>query len=208
MKKTWILALACIFIIASSCKKDDDVTIMPEADYYQLKSGNYWVYREYDIDTNGVVSAIDKWDSAYIDKDTVIRGYKYYKLWERGFIFQPDQHASFLRDSSGYLISSSGYIMCSDNNFRDTLHVDTTNISLSHGFSKMIGKDSLINVPAGDFESITYRRTVIPSQPADPHPTRYCYNSYGKGVGRIKSHIFYYGSGLQVESRLVRYKVK
>jgi hypothetical protein len=49
---------------------------------------------------------------------------------------------------------------------------------------------------------------VVPTQPNDPHPVRYIYDVYGKNIGRIKSHNFYYNGGQQFEIRLVRYKVQ
>jgi hypothetical protein len=207
MKKNWIIFTAIISIIAFSCKKDDETTVTPKADYYQLKAGNYWVYQEYDIDTNGVVTTKDNWDSVYIEKDTIIGLYKYYKIWEKQFIFMPSQGSSFIRDSSGYLVGTSGIILCSDDNFTDILFADTLDVVLAKRIGKMTGRDSIISVPADSFQSITNRMAVIPVQPTDPNPTRYVYNSYGKGVGKIKTHSFFYGAGNAFEARLVRYKV-
>jgi len=44
-----------------------------QADYYQLKVGNYWIYQSYQIDSNGVATPENLWDSAHIEKDTIIR---------------------------------------------------------------------------------------------------------------------------------------
>jgi hypothetical protein len=73
---------------------------------------------------------------------------------------------------------------------------------------KMTGKDSIVTVPAGSFQSITFRMKVVPNHPDDPHPVRYIYDVYGKNAGKIKSHNFYYNGGEQLEVRLVRYKVQ
>ena len=72
----------------------------------------------------------------------------------------------------------------------------------------MTGRDSLVNVPAGSYESITSRMKVVPTQPSDPHPVRYIYGVYGKGIGKLKAHNFYYNADIHYESRLVRYKVQ
>jgi hypothetical protein len=98
--------------------------------------------------------------------------------------------------------------MCSDDNFTDTLYIDTNNMQIFKGYVKMTGKDSVVTVPAGSFQSITYRMKVVPIQHNDHHPVRYIYDVYGKNIGRIKSHNFYYNGGEQFETRLVRYKVQ
>jgi hypothetical protein len=114
---------------------------------------------------------------------------------------------SLLRDSSGYLITSLGRRLCSNDNFTDTLYVDTNNLWLFIGYVKMTGKDSLVTVPTGTYTSITCRMQVVPTQTNDPNPIRYIYDVYGKNIGRIKSHNFYYNGNDHFEYRLVRYKV-
>lgn len=209
MKRSFILLLAVLSILTFSCKKtSNDTTSATKPDYYQMKVGNYWIYQNYTADSNGVPTAGKLFDSAHIEKDTIIRGNKYYKLWQNPHLTWGSQIASYLRDSSGYLVNNSGYRMCSDDNFIDTLGIDTNNLLLFKGYVKMTGRDSVVTVPAGSFQSITYRMKVIPTQPNDPHPVRYIYDVYGKNIGKIKSHNFFYNGGQQLEVRLVRYKVQ
>lgn len=173
-----------------------------------MKVGNYWIYQGFRIDTNGVVTPTTKYDSAYIEKDTIIRSLTYYKLLEDPYVLGSPKFASFLRDSSGYLVNSSGYILASDYNFIDTLEVKTGEGQLYMAYTKMTGKDSLVTLPAGSFQSITSRATVVPSIPnIGNHPIRYYYDVYGKGVGKMKSHTFFWSGIMELESRLVRYKV-
>jgi hypothetical protein len=208
MKRLLTLLLAILSILTFSCKKtSNETTSTATPDYYQLKVGNYWIYQNYTIDTNGVVTAGKLFDSAHIEKDTIIRGYTYYKLWENELLLNPTQTPIYQRDSSGFLVSNLGCKVCSDNDFKDTLEIDTNNLNIFKGYVKMTGKDSVVTVPAGSFQSITCRMRVVPTQPNDPHPVRYIYDVYGKNIGRIKSHNFYYIGGQQIEIRLVRYKV-
>jgi len=209
MKRLFILVMAALSILAFSCKKTSNGTSSEiKADYYMLKVGNYWIYQNFTADSNGIPAPGKLFDSAHIEKDTIIRGNKYYKYWENPLLTWGSQIARFLRDSSGYLVNSSGFILCSDNNFTDTLYVDTNNLWLFTGYMKMTGKDSIVTVPAGSFQSITFRMKVVPNHPDDPHPVRYIYDVYGKNAGKIKSHNFYYNGGEQLEVRLVRYKVQ
>jgi len=207
MKKLIILVMAILSILTFSCKKTTtDTTSVPKPDYYQLKVGNYWVFQYFTIDSNGVAIPKNQWDSVYIEKDTVISGNTFYKEWED--FSNGMQFPSYLRDSSGYLISNLGGRLCSDDNFTDILGIDTNNLWLFTGYVKMTGKDSVVTVPAGTFQSITCRMKVVPTQTNDPHPIRYSYYVYGKNVGRIKSHNFYYNADQHFEYRLVRYRVQ
>jgi hypothetical protein len=201
--------MAALSILTLSCNKTSNGTFSGiKPDYYMLKVGNYWIYQNYTADSNGVPTAGKLFDSAHIEKDTIINGNKYYKLWQNPYLLWGSQIPEYLRDSSGYLVNNSGYRMCSDDDFTDTLGIDTNNMQLFKGYVKMTGKDSVVTVPAGSFQSITYRMKVVPTRPNDPHPVRYIYDVYGKNIGKIKSHNFYYNGGQQIETRLVRYKVQ
>jgi len=206
MKKLIILVMAVLSILTFSCKKTStDTTSVPKPDYYQLKVGNYWVFQYFTIDSNGVAIPKNQWDSVYIEKDTSIRGNTYYKEWHAisGMLIP-----SYLRDSSGYLINNYGYRMCSDDNFTDTIYVDTNNLWLYKGYAKMTGRDSLVTVPTGTYTSITCRKQIVLTQTNDQHPIRYIYDVYGKNIGRIKSHNFYYNADQHFEYKLMRYKVQ
>jgi len=76
------------------------------------------------------------------------------------------------------------------------------------GYLMMTGRDSLVTIPAGTFASITSRMKEVPAHLNDPYPIRYAYNVYGKNIGMIKSHNFFYISDQHFEERLVRYKVQ
>ena len=209
MKQLFFLVLAVLAILAFSCKKTSNETApVAKADYYQLKIGNYWIYQGFEIDTNGVVTPKNHFDSAHIEKDTIIRGNTYYKLWANQSLIMGEQFPSYLRDSSGYLVNSVGMRLCTADHFADTLYLDTAHTELYRGYGLMTGKDSLVTVQAGTFPSITSRMRVVPTQANDYHLVRYSYSIYGKNIGMIKSHAFLYWGGQQFEARLVRYKVQ
>lgn len=209
MKWSFILVMAILSVLTFSCKKTSNETqSATTSDYYKLKVGNYWIYQAYMLDSNGVATAQNSFDSAHIEKDTIIRGNTYYKLWENRLVLGTTQYPIYIRDSSGFLVTSSGSRMCSETDFTDTLGIDTNEVTLFKGYVKMTGKDSLVTVPAGTFQSITYRMKAVLTNPSTPHPIRYIYDIYGKNAGRIKSHNFYFASYQQIESRLVRYKVQ
>lgn len=209
MKKAMLLLTAATLIVATSCKKENETNPEPISppDFTQLSVGNYWIFQGFDLDPNGVATPTDDWDSAYISKDTIINGMTYYKLHEKGIIMSSTQQIIFLRDSSDYLVNQFGQILFAQNNFSDTLYQDTTGPNLFRSITLMTGKDSTVSVPSGSFVTRTLRSTIIPMNPLDPHPIRYVYSVYGEGVGKIKTHNFFYNSDKHFEKRLVRYKV-
>jgi hypothetical protein len=208
MNKLIFVIIAAMSVLAISCTKDaaDPVPVV-KSDYYQLKAGNYWIYQGMNIDTNGVVTPTTLYDSAFIEKDTLIRGYTFYKLIECPYVLMLPM-ATYLRDSSGYLVNSDGTILASNDNFTDTLEVNLTQPDLFTGYIQMTGKDSTVTIPAGDFQSITTRMKVVPTPPNTANfPVRYSYDVFGKGVGKMKTHTFFWSGVLTLEARLVRYKV-
>lgn len=209
MKNLVFVIIAVLSVLAISCKKNHEEQIpVAKADYFQLKVGNYWIYQGYNIDTNGVATPSVEYDSAHIEKDTVIRGFTYYKLLENIFVMFPEQFASYLRDSSGYLVNSYGQILASDFNFTDTLEVIAADPQLYKGYLQMTGKDSLVTIAAGTFQSITSSYRIVPSPPNNANlPIRYTYEMFGKGVGKLKAYSFFFYGGQGMEGRLVRYKV-
>ncbi len=77
------------------------------------------------------------------------------------------------------------------------------------GYVTMVGKDSLVTIPAGTFQSITTSQEFVPTPPNPAnHPVRYGYDVYGKGVGKMKAHTFLWSGRWSLETRLIRYKVQ
>ena len=210
MKNLICVIIAVLSVLSISCKKNSETKVpVAKADYFQLKVGNYWIYEGYRIDTNGVITPTGQYDSAYIEKDTLIRGFIYHKLLEKPYVLGVETFANYLRDSSGYLVNSSGHILASDFNFTDTLDVKTGEALLYMGYTKMTGKDSVVTIPDGSFQSITTRMNVVPLPPnTQNYPVRYSYDVYGKGVGKMKTHTFFWSGLMQLEARLVSYKVQ
>ncbi len=213
MKKLIISYLAFAMVFAVSCKKTtEEIVPAVKSDYFQLKVGNYWIYEGYQIDSTGVATSTGISDSAYIEKDTMTGGNRYFKLIEAPFIFSPLQYTIFLRDSSGYLVDKSGRVLASDFNFSDTLQFDTAHPSLYTGYLTMTGKDSLVKMAGGiELPSITAQYKIVPAPVyAGSMPVRYAYEVYARGIGKMKTHNFFFFTGYKssFERRLLRYNVQ
>lgn len=209
MKNAMLLLMAIILAFTTSCNKknETDPQPIPTPDFTQLAVGNYWIFQGFDLDSNGVATPTDDWDSAFISKDTLINGFTYYKMHEKGVIYSSQQQIIYLRDSMDYLVNQFGQILFAQNNFADTLYQDTAAPGLFYSITMMCGKDSTVVVPAGTFTTRTLQSTIVPLQPVGPVPVRYCYTIYGEGVGKIKTHNFFYASDKHFEKRLIRYRV-
>lgn len=213
MRKLIISYLAFAMVFAVSCKKTtEEIVPTAKSDYFQLKAGNYWIYEGYQIDSTGVATSTGLFDSAYIEKDTMIGGNRYFKLIEAPFVFSSLKFTIFLRDSSGYLVEKSGRVLASDFNFSDTLYFDTLHPTLYTGYLTMTGKDSLVKMAGGiELPSITAHNKIVPAPVyAGSIPVRYTYEVYARGIGKMKTHNFFFFSGIgsSFEARLLRYNVQ
>ena len=83
MKNILILSIAIVITgCLSSCKKDEatENTPITYANFSQLKTGNYWIYERFTVDSAGAAVATGILDSCYIETDTLINNHTYYKL--------------------------------------------------------------------------------------------------------------------------------
>lgn len=204
MKRVFLI-LTLIGLGITSCKKDDSenkLTPIPASDYMQLEIGNYWIYEWYNIDSSGNANLMATSDSSIISGDTLIRGLVFYKK----LIFQNENYAEFIRDSSGYLVDHEGIIRFSDHDFTNILLVKEIIPDLATVEYQMANKDSLISISLGTYPTYDFRGTVIPLNPQYPYGINYTHNFYADGMGLIKTSSYYFSNpNLRVERRLIRY---
>lgn len=212
MRNVMLLAMVA-FVLLSACKKDEP-NINPEKvypDYACLKVGNYWVYERFRVDTLGEATSLNKFDSCYVEKDTLIHGETYAKLVKR------HPHLSevvfeYLRDSLHYIVNPAGKIKFSSEDFttifltqaslgphEDTLFVATV---------KMDDINQRTIVPAGEFTTLNYK-TVYKINPKYTQFTEKISNmKYAKDVGLVVETLPMYTAISSKDERwLVRYHV-
>lgn len=206
MKK--LLLIACAAVLLISCKKDEGekTTIYP--DYANLKVGNYWIYQRFKIDTTGAETALDKYDSCYIEKDTVINGTTYCKM-TRPRLPNHSVYNYYWRDSLGYVVDTAGIICFSAEDFTTvfdtTYHIETWD-TVFVSTSRMVDKDRLITTPAGDFVTRTFQVRYDLEEWLTPYSPRYINKRYSKDIGIICETLDIYSSDPAfTERRLVRY---
>ena len=213
MRKFIALIMAVSFL--SSCKKEEDT--IAKVSYLPLNVGNYWIYQEFMIDTSGNETANSIIDSVIINRDTIINRKKYYVL--EGNYPYPDGYqreiVENLRDSSGYIVNQNGTVRFAENDFTDTIayraeiNIYDNNDTLYVLTYQMERINNPITVPAGTFEVLNYKGTVVTSlnTPGINYP-RYLNCYYAKEVGNVLYTYFYINSPKYFEKRLLRYNVK
>ncbi len=219
-KEAFILTLLLITIVISSCKKENEdepiaptpTTVYPN--YSQLKVGNYWIYQQFELDSLGNETPKNIFDSCYVEKDTIINTYTYYK------VFSPSEGLGtdykYIRDSLHYIVSAyNGQILFSSQDFTTTFYSQYFQIAGSNSdtlavlTAKMDDKNRSVTTPAGTFitsnmkEKISFNPSFQPS-----YRIRYRNNRYAENIGLVVETLPIWTTQLfTVERRLVRYHI-
>jgi len=218
MRKLFLLGLMAFFFV--SCENTDlnpgiDEPVLPaDPGYFPLTIGSSWVYQHVIIDTLGHETLRDVSDSVVVSKDTLINGKLYYVFEGSNYPINGGNWGivDILRDSMGYIVNQHGEVKLSFENFTDTLHVkkemhqDQLLYTLTY---KMEREDVQFGVPAGSFQVINFKGTLISAMEneAIPNP-RYLNNLYADGVGNVLKTYLYLSSPNIIEKRLLRYTIQ
>lgn len=209
--------VVAIMAILSACQKDDNSNqnqTVPEPDYFPMAIGNYWIYKYEHVDTLGVVH-YERIDSVFISRDTLIENEAYFVFEQISILTDGTTRVRprmYYRDSSGYIIDSSGVIFFNDKNFKDTLRTQLLVMgedSIYRATYKMEYVNDIVSAPAGDFEVLNFRGTVwvYNLNPNIPNP-RYVDNYFAPNVGKVYGNSIWTLSNFSyMESRLLRYNI-
>lgn len=212
MKTKHFFFLAVVFLGFWSCKPLTQPTPQIQAPttspFIALKSGNYWIYKEYEQDSSGTMVGNNiQWDSVYISHDTIINNKPYFIMHEKSAIYP-------VRDSSGYLVGLGGQVLFASDHFDsflvegDSLYADANQTQLIATVNtKTVNKDIPLTVAAGTFKSRTYRYYIQFIPNLGYYQNREWDVIYGEGVGKIKELYFYAGSPNTMVKELVRYHI-
>lgn len=216
MKKIVWVTLVAVSVFIVSCKKDNDDTIpdpvtppAAETDYMPLKTGNYWVYQRYEVDSSGNATALNVFDSCYVEKDTVINGATYAKLTRPDYLITGG--TIYLRDSSDYVISWNGKLVFSDVDtatyFYSHYYIDISSDTICFIQTKMTEMNTQSTVPAGTFVTCNAKTTYNMYPPYDAQgAVRTRHFRLGADVGIITETLEFFTSNPKyIERRLVRY---
>lgn len=217
MRFSIYLGLVVVVTLFASCEKENSnppIDPVVEANYFPLEIGNYWIYDHYDIDSLGNETKRNRTDSVILSRDTIINGNQYFVLEGTNYPYDGGRWGivDVLRDSSGYIVSANGKIKFSVDNFTDTLASKFEISGQDTLFVLTYQMEEITNqvvVPAGEFEALNYKGTVITTNPNQgvKNP-RYLNNYFADNVGKVLQTYFFLSSPIISEKRLVRYKIK
>jgi hypothetical protein len=210
---SFVLMTAIIY----SCKKDTEPATTSETttypNYSQLKSGNYWVYQQFDIDENGTATPKNIFDSCYVEKDTTINGKTYFKIVKPKPYSSGEFDISFQRDSLHYIVNSNGKIMFSSQDFSSIFDLYYIIASQSDTICKttrqMADKNLTVTTPAGIFSTSNSKETffMYPNWISGGNQ-RYMHTKYAENIGIITETLpIFAHDPRSVERRLVRYHI-
>jgi hypothetical protein len=218
MRELFLFGLMALFTL--SCERTDpnpgidDPDLSSTAGYFPHTIGSFWIYQHVDIDPMGTEKVRAETDSVIISKDTLINGKLYYVFEGSNYPFNGGKWGiiDILRDSLGYVVNQHGEVKLSYSNFTDTLHVKTEihQDEILYTLSYRMEKQNLrYRVPAGDFDVINFKGTVVSEREMGgiPNP-RYLNTLYAEGVGNVLKTYFYFSSPNISEKRLLRYTIQ
>lgn len=204
------------FLLLLSCKKENIIHNgngnLTEPKYSNLAVGNYWIYQRYRIEPNQPETALDVFDSCYIELDTLINGYNYYKFVDP-YMLQ-EERIKYLRDSLHYIVDSAGVIVFSYIDFTSVFQsyyvFASETDTVSHVIINMEEGLQEITTPAGTFSTLNAKETyyMYPNW-SNNGSERYKNHYYSSGIGVVSETMsFFAADPSYIERRLVRYHVQ
>lgn len=209
-----IILVFALALLVVQCKKDKSFVAEPgpgsPSDYHPMKTGNYWVYQWYEVDSQGNATLLPQIDSVYLAGDTLINGEKYW-IRKGGFFGSSLEYATNWRDSASYLVDEFGRIQFSNTNFTDTLFSDILGNNQFYEWKMMVKDDKNIEVPAGSFSTFNFQTTLqdLNKPFACGGYSKKFDKQFAKGVGIVRQTFSYAFNPACIvyEARLVRYKL-
>ncbi len=183
--------------------------------YSRLKTGNYWIYQVFEVDSAGNGSPTAEYDSCYISKDTMIRGNTYYFLTSQNGGAGGYTCERWLRDSLSYLVDDKGRKWFSSEPqpgpfaafpLQEPPSPDTL-AWIEEGMEEGYATTA---VPAGLFLTLNCRRTITIRQAGSTaQQVRYAHRRYALHLGIVSETMPFLPESTHFrEKRLVRYGIQ
>ncbi|MES2567328.1 MAG: hypothetical protein V4565_10700 [Bacteroidota bacterium] len=224
-KKYFVFGLL-ITIVFIACKKDTiNEPETPEQvsasttypNYSNLKIGNYWIYQRFELDGSGGETPLAIIDSCYIEKDTLINSNTYFKYVSPNFgvTITPSNSTSFVaeffRDSLSYIISSTGRIEFSSQDFTTIFYsyygIAGPNDTICRVECQMKDQNVSVTTPAGTFVTSNFKETqyMYPNYMMNG-AIKYRSRRYAENIGKVTQEWYLFAiTPTRWERRLIRY---
>lgn len=227
MKSISLIVSLIAVTFFTSCKKDtknepEEVDQQPLSqvsypNYSNLTVGNYWIYQRFEIDGTGTETTLSVTDSCYIEKDTIINGNKYYKYVSPNFGVTGSPNslspnvAEFFRDSLSYMVSSSGRIEFSSEDFTTIFQskygINPPSDTIYRFEYKMGDHNFGTNTPSGTYSTSSAKEYyyMYPNY-STGGSVRVRNTRYAQNIGKVTQEWYFFASiPNRWERRLIRY---
>jgi len=208
-----VLFILSFIAILSSCNSDDDTP--QETNFYALTVGNSWVYKSYKYnqetqiyEDSGVTDSISIVDTEDIYGNTF---YKFKRITtgnntHNSTLYHTNGESFYhLRENDGNLISSSGKLFFTNNNYEEILLRTRDFFTI---YSQLQENTENVTTDAGTFDCIYAKRYVKYNETGELAPAEDKYH-YKKGIGLIQSTLSYVSYPIPVVKRsLVSFNIQ
>jgi hypothetical protein len=204
MKK--ILLLLLVTSLFWSCSNDDETQ---QDDFFNLNTGNVWVYKRYHNNNNTNYIFSNRIDSVKVVGDTLISGLTYSKLVHNVYYtsgnFSSDVECLRVNDE-GHLVDQYGLVIHpgDDMQYQSTRQqyagmelIGLMNLQLFPPFEE--------NVEGVDYFVFSYHGDFVSNNPSIPN--NFIYTRYQKGIGMVSQHCPAVSGVGVYQDRLVYYEV-
>ena len=204
MKK--ILLLLLVTSLFWSCSNDDETQ---QDNFFNLNTGNVWVYKRYHTNDNTNYIFSNRIDSVKVVGDTLISGLTYSKLVHNVYYTSGNFSGDFecLRvNDEGHLVDQYGLVIHpgDDTQYQSTRQqfvgtevIGLTNFNLLPPFQE--------NVEGEDYFVYSFHGDFVSNNPSIPN--NYIYHRYQKGIGMVSQHCAYVSGTGAYQDRLVYYEI-
>ncbi len=208
MKKcALIIGLGTSLFFFISCSKKESTTTVPTkpastlsvADYFPLKTGNYWVYKTTECDSNGnIMPVVYKNDSLVVKNDTVINGKTYHTIIEYNYMNAPTSFVDCYADSADCIINNYGSIVFSIKNTSGIIYTQLLSPdTIAYVNYSFISSPTSIIVPVGTYSCEDYKGAVY--RKSDNFNRAYLtHHYYSDNIGLVKRTAFFLSNPLNI----------
>jgi hypothetical protein len=225
------LILFFVLILAAGCFKDEEMiqqnpaNFIDPKEYLPLKVGNYWVLQTY---TNfgvqpGSLRPVESIDSIYVEKDTIINGLSYSKVYSTKYELSHGQKTyvrsntmGYFRDSGSKMVHSSGSLYFSTDTLHRAIyqkeeHNNKTIFTITGGGKYVTN----LNLPIGNKDALKWEiahftdKSISPTGSDEYREDGSAYFIKGIGFGKIIINADLYPSNnVRFEKHLIRYSIQ
>jgi len=211
MKKS-ILIIGIFFIFFASCNKENSTSTTSTKsvsilDYFPLKQGNYWVYKQSICDSSGnTISSNWKNDSMVVKNDTVINNLTYHTIVEYNFYVNSHPTYYYYRDSANCIVNNLGEIVLSFDTgiYYKKIYSPDTALFINYSY---INQLTSVIVPLGTYNCVDFRGEFF--RKMDNYNVSYFTHKYcSKNIGIVKKINLFSSNLNQVHLDLIMYYVQ